>query len=449
MSSGLNLTREYSIEVMLDGKISANDQLLLAEVKSLIEKRKDSYGKVRVSSVIKKETNGWRNVFTTFEIQPRDADGQAEHRYDYEYFKIRVSSMELADFVATLNKLVNEAKLEIPDWESLNVEGTLQKDISLYSHYRGSNDPLFGTKWPTNIFTFQVKNEHRGSLPGETLVSLSQPLFDDGYSALEATIGFNRNYSSQYLGQIIFLIPNFTARLAQVKIGSKQLTLRAEVKAGKHQELLAKVSCGLYPQSYRTDAQFDKEEVTVPLSFAPNFYTIYLLSKNTGEVLDYKRFGLSWPNLTDDIVIEAGPEDIEEIIKRGENEEVEFKQEFPKNWEEFAETLIAFANGKGGSILLGVADDGVITGIKDQKIDETIQNCIRTYAEPPLQIKTTKHQVRNEMVVWVQVKEGDNKPYTVRGKGVFIRAGSTDRNATRDEIDGFYTQRFPRAPWQQ
>ena len=44
-----------------------------------------------------------------------------------------------------------------------------------------------------------------------------------------------------------------------------------------------------------------------------------------------------------------------EIIKNGENEQIEFKESFNK---EVIETIVAFANTKGGIVLIGVSNRG-------------------------------------------------------------------------------------------
>ena len=51
---------------------------------------------------------------------------------------------------------------------------------------------------------------------------------------------------------------------------------------------------------------------------------------------------------------------LSKLITQGENETTEFKQSFDKD---VIETVGAFANKKGGNILIGVTDKGEIKGI--------------------------------------------------------------------------------------
>jgi len=50
-------------------------------------------------------------------------------------------------------------------------------------------------------------------------------------------------------------------------------------------------------------------------------------------------------------------ETILHIINQGENEQVEFKQNFNR---QAIETLVAFANSKGGKIVIGLSNNGHI-----------------------------------------------------------------------------------------
>ena len=51
---------------------------------------------------------------------------------------------------------------------------------------------------------------------------------------------------------------------------------------------------------------------------------------------------------------------IKKILTKGESETVEFKRSFDK---ECIETTVAFANTKGGTIFIGVNDEGKARGI--------------------------------------------------------------------------------------
>lgn len=67
---------------------------------------------------------------------------------------------------------------------------------------------------------------------------------------------------------------------------------------------------------------------------------------------------------------------ITSIISGGELETVEFKTSFDR---ETIETLVAFANARGGTVLIGVADDGSVRGTTLGKETRSFQDPGRDY----------------------------------------------------------------------
>ena len=53
--------------------------------------------------------------------------------------------------------------------------------------------------------------------------------------------------------------------------------------------------------------------------------------------------------------------DVCALIKLGEGQQVEFKESFSAD-NEAIETLCAFSNSEGGTVLIGVSDDGKVVG---------------------------------------------------------------------------------------
>jgi ATP-dependent DNA helicase RecG len=51
---------------------------------------------------------------------------------------------------------------------------------------------------------------------------------------------------------------------------------------------------------------------------------------------------------------------LERLIQSGESQTLEFKSSF---YRESIETLVAFANAQGGTVLVGVTDNGAVTGV--------------------------------------------------------------------------------------
>ena len=98
-----------------------------------------------------------------------------------------------------------------------------------------------------------------------------------------------------------------------------------------------------------------------------------------------------------------------------------------KEKQEFVETAVAFSNGKGGAILIGVDDKARIVGYNQEKIEEAIINMIKSRCYPFIEPDIKLIQI-------------DDKPYVLMDKGVYVRSGSTDRIANRIELDEFYNK---------
>ena len=188
------------------------------------------------------------------------------------------------------------------------------------------------------------------------------------------------------------------------------------------------------------DISFDRSSATVPLGFVPDWWQFYILSKDTKGILDYRKVHASWPNLPAGVFVEVGAADLEEIIKRGENDQVEFKQDLTHK-EDFLETVAAFANTRGGSILVGVDDNATVTGSFEQKFEERVQSMVRDNCDPAPEATVEKKELQSKTIFVVRVPEGKEKPYNLRNHGFYVRAGSTDRLASRIEMDRMYAEK--------
>lgn len=125
-----------------------------------------------------------------------------------------------------------------------------------------------------------------------------------------------------------------------------------------------------------------------------------------------------------------------EIIANGENSGVEFKRDDIRQ-EQLAREVVALLNFQGGKILLGVEDDGTVTGIQRQQLEEWVMNVIQTRIHPMFLPYYEEIRLDDQKVVAViSFPQGISKPYVVRDRGreeIYIRVGSTSRLATREQ----------------
>ena len=126
-----------------------------------------------------------------------------------------------------------------------------------------------------------------------------------------------------------------------------------------------------------------------------------------------------------------------ELITNGENSGVEFKRDDVRP-EQLAKEIVALANFQGGTILLGVEDDGAITGIQRENLEEWVMDTVfGRYVHPMiLPFYETVHVDAERRVAVISVTQGTAKPYVVRQQAreeIYVRIGSTSRKASREQ----------------
>lgn len=125
-------------------------------------------------------------------------------------------------------------------------------------------------------------------------------------------------------------------------------------------------------------------------------------------------------------------------MKYEESDKVELKREMVKDLDK---EIIAFLNTHGGTIYIGVDDDGNVVGVPqelkdvyDQKISSIVTEGIKPSAK---QLVSFGYDKDNVLVI--HVNEGSKKPYYVastgpKPSGAYIRVGRSKQQLTDEEI---------------
>jgi hypothetical protein len=117
---------------------------------------------------------------------------------------------------------------------------------------------------------------------------------------------------------------------------------------------------------------------------------------------------------------------LQTVIATGEGQTVEFKDERVKPTD-LAETLVAFANASGGTVLIGVADDRTITGVSDPKdvTDRVFIAASRECSDPPVLLDAVDPIVSGSRttVIAVRVPPARSTVHSVQGR-FLTRQGS-------------------------
>ena len=126
-----------------------------------------------------------------------------------------------------------------------------------------------------------------------------------------------------------------------------------------------------------------------------------------------------------------------ELIDAGENSGVEFKRDDLRP-EQLAREVAALANFQGGRVLLGVEDDGSITGVRRPDLEQWVMDAVFGRLVHPMILPFYEEVPVDaaRRVAVVTVTPGAVKPYVVRQRGredIYVRVGSTSRLATREQ----------------
>jgi ATP-dependent DNA helicase RecG len=130
-----------------------------------------------------------------------------------------------------------------------------------------------------------------------------------------------------------------------------------------------------------------------------------------------------------------------EVVARGEDTRHQFKAD-ATNANALASEIVAFANGSGGQIFIGVSDDGTPQPhdpASVRRLNGLIANASSNHVRPPINPVTENVSVGNGVVVVVTVPDGLGKPYTDNSGAFWVKSGSDKRRVTsREEIQRMF-----------
>lgn len=125
-------------------------------------------------------------------------------------------------------------------------------------------------------------------------------------------------------------------------------------------------------------------------------------------------------------------------IKQGESKVLEFKEKLPSDSKKYVKTVIAFSNGAGGKLVIGVNNtNNEIVGIDPEEdvfeLMDNIANAISDTCEPQIIPNIYPATVEGKTVIVIEVVRGSLQPYYLKslGKenGTYIRIGATSHPA--------------------
>ena len=133
-------------------------------------------------------------------------------------------------------------------------------------------------------------------------------------------------------------------------------------------------------------------------------------------------------------------QELQRLVAIGEGQHLEFKRRVPQAGR-LAKEVIAFANGAGGHLLLGVDDNGDILGVRDA--DEEIyslREALDNYCVPRVEVHLERIPIsRRRDVISVWVRSSDRKPHYLSEPGsstktAYLRVQDKSVVASREAV---------------
>jgi hypothetical protein len=127
-----------------------------------------------------------------------------------------------------------------------------------------------------------------------------------------------------------------------------------------------------------------------------------------------------------------------QLIDRGEGDMLDFKKEI-SSVHRIARSIVAFANHYGGTLLVGVNDDGSISGVRAEEEKFMLEKSAAECCHPPVILSIHEWNVNGKVVLEVIVPESHNKPvYALDEEGkrwVVVRSGDQSLLASKPMVE--------------
>ena len=141
---------------------------------------------------------------------------------------------------------------------------------------------------------------------------------------------------------------------------------------------------------------------------------------------------------------------VKRLLKHGESETLDFKTA-DADLAAITRTVCAFANSKGGTVIVGVTHHGDVDGVKNaEEQNMALRKAVRQAISPHLYIASAVVEVsKGKQVIVLDVPSSEEMPYTCENR-IFVRQATQTVEANGDIIRQLITERHPRyARWER
>jgi hypothetical protein len=417
-----------------------SDQTLrvFSELFRIAEERLPSYENWVYASAFDSPGDGTqRNLFTVvYPHRKGEPDIAAEERR-YGTMLLSRGSLRWEEMKKILATLAKEDRFCLPRLPEVRMVVDMHPSTSPL-RFSSMNSWLLPDGPPYLQFNLNVSAEFKMNPTTQGPVySVEFPIYARTVEAIYDFAGLRIPRHAETNGDFWVLLPDFRAKILKVKLSSSRIRVEYEYDSREGPQLIGKLCVVGSGQTEHNDFALSTKGLEIDVPGFPERLVVAIMSRS-GEVIDDRNYfsGSTWQ---DGIEFELSPADLEQVVLAGESETLEFKREIPKRREDIAISVVAMTNRRGGRILIGVDEETAsIVGYQADKPEEMVRSILRENCDPPVEPKIDVISATDKRVVSITVSEGVDKPYGVKNKGIYIRSGSTNRIATRYELDQMY-----------
>lgn len=417
--------------------VSESQHRAVEQVVKVIDARAYAYESGLQTTILGRQPDGWRNLLTKFEYVCKGRRTSDPVLYKYRDVIIVRRRVETPEVLGIFGKLVQESTLETgtePEVVPMETGSSVY-----YESVRAWKREW--SEWPGDIVSLNDSSQSRPRPPQTSLVSVDAPYYPSTVQVLYDLFGFRPINDSDYLnGRVILVVPDFRARVSKLTIGRDYLRAELDCAILQPSDVVGKT----YAENSTRRLAQETVELASPLielnlDDRATFASVALLSKSTGELLHEKSFDerRGWDD--NDVVIKASEQEIEQMILLGETETIEFKRKLDRV--RIARTVVAFANTQGGTIIVGVEDDGRVVGCDPNGVADTVANIVRDRCDPPPTVSTEVVEYEGKTLFLIRVEESTSQVHVEKEHGPLIRVNGTTRTPTSYELDRLYQRR--------
>ena len=120
-------------------------------------------------------------------------------------------------------------------------------------------------------------------------------------------------------------------------------------------------------------------------------------------------------------------------IRSGESQTLEFKFEL-NSARRIATTLSAFSNSDGGTLLIGVKDNGHVAGVRAEEELYVLEAAADLYCKPKVATEIRRWEIEGKVVLAVSIEASSEKPVKAEGTEgewkAWVRYGASNRMAS-------------------